>query len=331
MDINVGIIKSIMHIMDRSVSEPVYSDYELNMDFLGEFIGKHIGNFLNSPDVKAFDERYNEDMNLFFENIHEDFIEASKKMTESIFYLINNNDDVPAGDALYVLYEKEGELNFIMLLLEYKTGYIHKFGYENEKMQTEIIEYKTCLTNITQKVSNVFNYSVGDGEVKILEKQYKVDGAKTNFLSQGIFNLEEKKTVNEKLNIVRKTAEKLINEYYEDDIEKHKDLKTEIIRDCIEKKEVDIEKIAEKIFEGDDILIDNFNTHISNKGLKNEPIKIDELNYNKILKKQKIKTKEGIELLIPIDLMTDSNKIAFEQNDDGTTNIILRNLKEKEE
>ena len=94
-------------------------------------------------------------------------------------------------------------------------------------MQTEIIEYKTCLTNITQKVSNVFNYSVNDGEVKILEKQYKVDGSKINFLSQGIFNLEEKKTVNEKLNIVRKTAEKLINEYYEDDIEKHKDLKTE--------------------------------------------------------------------------------------------------------
>ena len=217
-----------------------------------------------------------------------------------------------------------------MLLLEYKTGYIHKFGYENDKMQTEIIEYKTCLTNITQKVSNVFNYSINEGEVKILEKQYKVDGAKTNFLSQGIFNLEEKKTVNEKLNIVKKTAEKLINEYYEDDIEKHKDLKTEIIKECIEKKEVDIGKIVEKVFEGDDILIDNFNTHISNKGLKNEPIKIDELNYNKILKKQKIKTKEGIELLIPIDLMTDSDKIAFVQNDDGTTNIILRNLKEKE-
>jgi hypothetical protein len=330
MDINIGIKKSILHIMDRSVSEPVYSDYELNTDYLGDFIGKHIENFMNSPDVKSFDEKYNGDLNSFFEDVDGDFIEASKKMTENIFHLINNNDDAPTGDALYVLYEIEENLNFIMLLLEYKTGYIHKFSYEDDKMQTEIIEYKTCLTNITQKVSNVFNYSLNDSEVKILEKHYKIDGSKTSFLSQGIFNLEDKKTINEKLNIVKKTAEKLINEYYEDDIKKHKDLKTEIIKECIENKEVDISKIVEKVFEGDDILIDNFNTHISNKGLKNEPIKIDELNYNKILKKQKIKTKEGIEILIPIDLMTDSNKIAFEQNDDGTTNIILRNLNEKE-
>ncbi len=330
MDINIGIKKSIMHIMDRSVSEPVYSDYELDIDFLGDFIGKHVENFMNSPDVKTFDESNNEEINVFFESIDENFMEASKKMTESIFSLINNNDDVPDGDSLYVLYEMEGNVNFIMLLLEYRTGYIHKFGYDNDRMKTEIIEYKTCLTNITQKVSNVFNYSIGKGEVKVLEKQYKVDGSKINILSQGIFNLEEKKTINEKLNIVKKTAEKLINEYYEDDIEKHKELKTEIIKDCIEKQEVDINKIAEKVFEGDDILIDNFNTHISNKGLSSEPIKIDELNYNKILKKQKIKTKEGIEIIIPIDLMTDSDKIAFEQNDDGTTNIILRNLKEKE-
>jgi len=330
MDINIGIKKSIMHIMDRSVSEPVYSDYELDIDFLGDFIGKHVENFMNSPDVKTFDESNNEEINVFFENINENFKEASKKMTESIFSLINNNDDVPDGDSLYVLYEMEGNVNFIMLLLEYRTGYIHKFGYDNDRMKTEIIEYKTCLTNITQKVSNVFNYSIGKGEVKVLEKQYKVDGSKINILSQGIFNLEEKKTINEKLNIVKKTAEKLINEYYEDDIEKHKELKTEIIKECIEKQEVDINKIAEKVFEGDDILIDNFNSHISNKGLSSEPIKIDELNYNKILKKQKIKTKEGIEIIIPIDLMTDSEKIAFEQNDDGTTNIILRNLKEKE-
>lgn len=330
MDINIEIRKSIMHIMDKSVSEPVYSDIELNIDFLGDYLGKHLENFINSADVKTYDKGYNEEMNIFFQDINECFIETSKKMTENIFKLINNNEEIPSGDALYILYEVEGDLNFVMILLEYKTGYIHKFAYSDDKMQTEIIEYKTCLTNISQKVSNVFNYSMKNHDVKILEKQYKIDGSKTNFLSQGLFDLGNKKTISEKLNIVKKTAEKLINEYYEGDIEKHKELKTEIVKGCIENNELDVSKIVGKVFEGDDILIENFNTHISNKGLKNEPIKIDELNYNKILRKQKIRTKEGIEILIPIDLMTDSNKIAFVQNDDGTTNIILRNLKEKE-
>lgn len=321
----INIHNAVLHILDSTVNNPILSDNELELSSNYGFISKHIENYSKSSEIKEYDIEHIGDSCDLLNSFDVDFIDNSKKIAQKLFDILHSNVEIPAGDLLVVRYELESEIRILFLFLEYRLNYIHKFEYNEKIVSTDIILYKTCLINTNQKIANVFEYNCSKKILSLVEKEYNINGEKEFLLSSRLFNLPKRKTAIQKVGIMQKAAESIIKKHFENDIEKTKELKSEIIQACEENREIDSRKIIKKVFNGDSVLLEDFKNRISKHGVEDEAVEIDDRSYKKIMKKQRIKTRDGIEITIPVDLLSDNDKILFEMNADGTTNIIIKN------
>lgn len=136
---------------------------------------------------------------------------------------------------------------------------------------------------------------------------------------------KEEKPDKEKIKIITQAADKIIKEYYDDDLIMKTKAKN-IIRENVEESlKVDVTQISEEIFKDEDIK-KAYDEEVKLKGIKEPEVKVN-FNYaNKIKTKQKIVTDEGIEILIPYEIISNKDKIEFINNVDGTISIVLKNI-----
>jgi len=325
---SVSILKSILHILDTSLGIPVLSEDIMSFnDEMREYTEKHIIKCYNDADLKKT-KFINQD-GIFLSLIkdyknNDDFIKFSNNVSESFYKLIAENPDIKQCDLLFVHANLFNKDYMIILKLNYKKSYIH-FTKQEESTKNIIIEQPCSLPAATQRIDEFIFVDLNSLEVFVKEKKCQVYNEPCYYISKHLLGCKEEKPDKEKVKIITQTTDKIIKEYYDDDMFMKNQVKN-IIRENVEDKlNINIEEISEKVFKDHDAK-KIYNEEIQMKGIKEPEIKVN-FNYaNKIKTKQKLITDEGIEINIPYEMLSNKEKVEFITNPDGTISIMLKNI-----
>ncbi|WP_326910222.1 nucleoid-associated protein [Sedimentibacter sp. MB31-C6] len=325
---SVSISRAILHILDTSLGVPVLSENLMSLgEDMREYIEKHILKCYNDADLKKT-KFINED-GFFYKNIKEyidkfEFKKFTKEISEFFYKLISENPDIKTCDLLFVQANVYNKDYMIIMKLNYKKGYIH-YTKEEEGAKNIIIEQPCSLPSATQKIDEVIFVDLNNFEVFVKEKKCQVYNEPCYYISKYLLGCKEEKSDKEKVKIITDTTDKIIKEYYDDDMIMKSQVKN-IIRENVEESlNINLDQISEQVFKDQNIK-KTYNEEIRTKGIKEPEVKVN-FNYaNKIKTKQKIITDEGIEINIPYEMISDTDKVEFITNTNGTISIVLKNI-----
>lgn len=325
---SVSISRAILHILDTSVGVPVISENLMSLgEDMREYTEKHILKCFNDADLKKT-KFINED-GLFYQLIKEyaqtsEFKKFSREIAEFFYKLISENPDIKPCDLLFVQANVFNKDYMVIMKLNYKKGYIH-FSKEEEGIKNIIIEQPCSLPAASQRIDEFIFVDLNSLEVFVKEKKCQVYNEPCYYISKHLLGCKEEKPDKEKVKIITETTDKLIKEFYDDDLMMKTKVKN-IIRENVEESlNIDLEKISEEVFQDEDIK-KTYKEEIKMKGIKEPEVKVN-FNYaNKIKTKQKIVTDEGIEINIPYEMLNNKDKVEFITSVDGTISIVLKNI-----
>lgn len=325
---SVSISKAILHILDPSLGIPVLSENLMSFnDQMREYTEKHILKCYNDVDLKK--TKFVSETGFFINSIREylkndDYIKFSNEVSAFFFKLITENPDIKPCDLLFVHANVFNKDYVIILKLNYKKGYIH-FTKQEDTTKNIIIEQPCTLPSASQKIDECIFVDLNSLDVFVKEKKCQVNNEPCYYISKHLLECKEEKPDKEKVKIITKATEKVIKEYYDDDLFMKSQAKN-IIRENVEEKlNINLEEISEKVFKDNDAK-KVYSEEIQMKGIKEPEIKVN-FNYaNKIKTKQKFITDEGIEINIPYEMLSNKEKVEFITNTDGTISIMLKNI-----
>ena len=323
----INIKRAILHILDTNINEPVLSEKEMFMDMeQNEFLERHIEKLIDDPNFKKCETAdENDETKILIQGLNsENFIENSQKIGLKFFDIMYSNPAIPPADLLICTYECENKGYIGILKFNYKTSYIHSFHMSDELKTTSILKQKTTIANEKQKIDECILIESENFKLQIKEKKYEVNGEMVNYLSEVFIDGVTDFSLKEKYNIIEKTTEKIVKEYYNDDVQKKSEIKNAIKESVEQTGKINIEQVADKVFKNNDSMKQNYISQIKDEGFEEKEVEVTEAIERKIAKKQKIKTDEGIEISIPSEILTDKSKIEFKMNDDGTMSIIIK-------
>ncbi|HHQ8664009.1 TPA: nucleoid-associated protein, partial [Clostridioides difficile] len=127
-----------------------------------------------------------------------------------------------------------------------------------------------------------------------------------------------------KTKMFKNTAENWITNALGNDIKQAEDVRSILNYTLKEKHEININEFADKTIK-DDKLKDSFKEHMEEKGL-DKGFSIDKKWVEKKLKKRNIKTDNGFEIKGNLTDFEDPMKYTVRQNQNGSIDIIIKNV-----
>ncbi len=327
----INIEKIILHILDPSIGLPVLSEEE--HPFSGEiieFIKSHIEKIFNDVNVKksSFINDNNQMKNLCMEisNNNNLFIEKTKEFSQIMYNLLSQNVDIPPCDLICSLFKGDDKSYLGFFIFNYKTSYIHYVEELESGRLNTVIKQSTTLANINQKIDQFFIVDLEDFSIFLKEKKYEINGEKDYYISKYLLKSVDSLSEKAKMDIVNKVSKKIVKDYYANDVTKLAEIKTAMVESVEETNSIDVDSVKTKVFKNSPDIQKIYDEEIEKKGLTEKSIPVNEILSKKIPKTQKLVTNDGIEIKIPIELLTGDEKIEFLNNSDGTISLLLKDI-----
>lgn len=328
MSLNISIERAALHILDTSLGIPVIAEKGMTLENeITEFVSKHIEKCLKDVEIKK--TRFVTTGNDFYNTVlgyksNDNFMETSKKIAKIYYETMVNYADIPLADLMIIDVKIHGIKHLVILKLNYRDSYIH-FTEENEGIKNTIIRQPCSLPLENQKIDEFIIINLESLIVLVKEKKYDLNGEKSAYISKHILKCDVVKSDKEKIKIVTNVSNKLIKEYYDNDIELKNKVKTVINQNIEESRNIDLDFVAEQVFDDEDI-IDTCKEEIKKKGIAEKEIKVNENYASKMKTKQRLVTESGIEIKVPYTYLRNKDKIEFINNANGTISIIIKNI-----
>ncbi len=325
---SISISRAILHILDTSLGVPVISENLMSFnEEMREYTERHIKKCYNDADLKK--TQFTSQNGSFFKLIKnylndDDFIKFSDDVSKFFFKIISENPDIKPCDLLFVQANVFNKDYMIILKLNYKKGYIHHTK-QKESTKNIIIEQPCTLPAVTQKVDEFIFVNLNSLEVFVKEKKCQVYNEPCYYISRHLLECKEEKPDKDKVAIITQTAEKIIKEYYSDDMFMKSQVKNIIKENVEDSLKIDLTKISEQFFKDEDVK-KVYSEELKMKGVKEPEVKVNINFANKIKSKQKIVTDEGVEFNIPYEILNNKDKVEFTTNADGTISILFKNI-----
>ena len=328
----VQIQKAVLHILDNNIDIPVLSQYELDLTYkdIQIFLEKHILKAICDNDIK--NAQFINSGNSIFELCKhlatdlDQFLKISWNMANSLFAIMIKNIDIPAADLICCVFLYNDIFHFGLLKLNYKSGFIHHVQNTDQGSSNFIIKQRTLLPSETNKIEECVFINLSDYSLRIIEKQYEINGENTNYLSKIFLKCDSDLSNNEKVKILDRVTQRINKKYFDEDFDKTAQAKKVIAESIEETNTVEINYLAEEVFPGNLEVQQEYVTEIKKAGIMDATVTIPDDIANKRFKNQKIKTDTGIEINFPASYYNNKEKIEFLNNPDGTLSILIKNV-----
>ncbi len=331
MDHSISIKRAVLHVLDLNAGMPVISKGELDTSGdMEAYLTKHIGRIMDDPNTKnaAFfgeDNSIRHLCNLLKDN-EEDFLPITADIADRLFSYMQKNPDIPSGDLVCCMAYIDGLDVLCLLKLNYKAGFTHWVNNSEEGSINMIIRHQTLLPQEGQKLDECVLVKLADLSIKILEKQYEINGEKEFYLSGHLLQCSCDLSDNAKLKVIDKVTKNINKKYFDEDFEKAVRLKKAVSESFEEASVIQIDHIADKVFEKNMDARREYVEEITKAGIAEKEITIPDRIIEKKFRTHKIKTDTGIEIDFPLEYTDNSDRIEFINNPDGTLSIIIKNV-----
>lgn len=323
--------EAIIHILDKGGDEPVLNEYTLDLnESVYSYIYKNIEKCFKNNNLKfgKFNPQVNtvKDASIRLLRNEDNIIETSKQLGNILFSIMRNNDGIESCDLLTVnINTNLGPLVGI-IKLDYADNFMHNVDVLDEKISIGIMPVKTGLPDTIKKAAFI-NVNNADFDLYYLD-EYKKSKDNTDYnvfyWSNHFLNCVE--VVNAKTTTLDflKASENWVRTADIRDVKESESIRTKIREKIIEEENITIDELANEIFEDEDN-IEDFKEYMSCLNFENK-ITIDKPTVIKKLNKIKIQIEKDILLTINRDTYNDNSKFEVVANDDGSVNMIIKNI-----
>lgn len=331
MNNEIKIKRAVLHVLDTNAGLPVLSGGELEVDSeLDDYLANHIDKIQEDPNTKsaAFDGDGNDMLNFckLLNDNEDDFLKITTDAAKKLFALMHRYVDIPSADLVCSLFDMNGAKYLGFLKMNYKAGFTHWVNNSGGGNINTIIRHKTLLPQEGQKLEECILVNLSDFSIRLMEKQYEIDGEKEFYLTKYFLKCDCYLSDNAKLKILDKATKKINKKYFDEDFEKAIKLKQAVTESLEETSAIQVERIADKVFDKDVSIQREYVEEITKAGLSENEIKIPDKLIEKKFKTHKIKTDTGIEIDFPLEYAGNRDKIEFINNADGTISIVIKNI-----
>lgn len=331
MNHDITIKRAVLHVLDSNSGMPVISRGELEITAeLAEYLANHIDKLLEDSNLKnaVFAGDENNILNLckLLNDNEEDFLLITADMAVKLFKIMQEQIDIPSADLVCCLAEINGTRHIGIMKLNYKAGFTHWVNNEEEGSVNTIIRHRTLLPQEGQKLEECALVSLHDFSIKLLEKQYEINGVKEFYLAKYFLKCSCELSDNAKLKILDKVSKSINKKYFDEDFEKAIKVKKAVSESFEETSSIQVDRIADKVFDKNLDIRHEYVEEIAKAGLPEKEITIPDRLIEKKFKTHRIKTDTGIEIDFPLEYAGNNDRIEFVNNSDGTISIIIKNI-----
>ena len=297
---------AVLHILDNNINMPVLSNRELEIDSeSSDFLSKHILKIIGDPDIKhaKFISESNSIQGLF-ENILNnpgEFLKVSCDLANRLFNIMLKNVDIVPADVIFCLFTQNEQKYFCILKLNYKSGFTHYVQNSDNGNLNSIIKHRTILPSEAQKVEESAFICLEDMSIRLIEKEYDIDGKKDFYLSKLFLGCKSDLSNNAKLKIINKVTNKINKKYFDEDFDHMAKMKMAISESLEENSVFKVQQLAEEIFVNNIDIQNEYISEVQKAGLTEEDVMIPEALAEKKYKTHRIKTDTGIEINFPLN------------------------------
>lgn len=330
MEHAISIKRAVLHVLDVNTAMPVLSKAELEIsEALADYLERHMDKVLEDPNTKNARFAGEDEIRLLCGLLNDnegDFLPISSDIANKLFALLQKNVEIPSADLVCCLAEIDGVKNLALLKLNYNEGFTHWVHNADEGAVNTIIRHKTLLPQEGRKLEECALISLADFSLRLIEKQYEINGEKEFYLSNLFLKCSCDLSDNAKLKILDKAAKNINKKYFNEDFEKTIKMKKAVAESVEDTDTIQIDRIAGKMYERNAEIRNEYADEIAKAGLGEKEIIIPGRLIEKKFKIHKIKTDTGIEIDFPLEYADDRDKIEFINNSDGTLSIVIKNV-----
>lgn len=239
-----------------------------------------------------------------------DFIDASQKICERLFAMMLDDTHIVEGDLIITRFNKENVNYLGIIKWNYKKEYRHMMDNE----QLTIIR-DTATYSLKIKEAALIN----------LDKQQVmfIDTSRSRYMVE-LLRVMPSLSKKEQEKVVSYVIQEIIEEHYDNKLEAIAFAKGNIYKSMDATKEIKITEVLEETFGDNEELIQQAKDKMEKYGVTADvPVTYKQLAK---YKKHKLKTNTGIEISLPIELLTDPNVFEVLTNPDGSQNVVVKNI-----
>ncbi len=238
-------------------------------------------------------------------------------------------EDIESCDLAICLYSDEDEKYVGIAKLDYKKLYTHTIELLDDKFNVQIISNEIGIPETgRQKQCALVGLSGINDEyhLRLLDKdsEKEADPEKKSRFIHEFLNAE--KVNDDKFNTktFKTVADNWITNAMGNNVKKAEDIRSYLNFTLKEKEEVDVDHFVETTID-DPHLKESFRDLMEERGI--EPnFNIDKSWVEKKLKKRSIKTDNGFDIKANLSDFEDPMKYSVRQNEDGTVDIVIKNV-----
>ena len=226
---------------------------------------------------------------------------------------------------VFIQFDKEGQEYFAFLRIALKDSLIHSLGDSQHPIQLS----QNNLPSAAQTPNEALVINRSSKQYYLIEKRIKHNGSFANYFSENLLQVQPEQSVKKSIKMVEDTAQKIAENFNQDDFNFQGKMKSAIFNNLEEDQELSPEKLADQLFDNNLTARLTFVDEL--KEAIPEPISVSDIDHSRQIKKlenQKLSLSNGIELIVPNNVYQDADSVEFIQNPDGTYSILIKNIED---
>lgn len=253
------------------------------------------------------------------------FEDMSKRLAKHIFDAKMTCSLFTPSDLLIAEVVFEERRYLIGLDNTYSIGLTHHTKQDGEEIVNSIMTYETLLSTNLVKNDSAFMIEFSDQSVSTVEAKQDINTEKQYFYGDIVLGTISKPSYKDAVKSIAKVTEAVVEQYDLKEVEVLPKMKQIIMENVEQQTDIDIQEVASILFADKPMIKAQFKEEVEKRGVQ-QPIPVEHMKSTKAEKVQKIRTDKGIEIIIPVDFMSSTDYVEFQNLPDGTISIQLKNI-----
>ncbi|MBO4327357.1 MAG: nucleoid-associated protein, partial [Clostridia bacterium] len=312
--------------------EAVLSNYPTALDDdSADYLKTHIVKAFNSDDAKkcAFDREGFVSSQI--QDVRHNFVEFSQELARRFFGVMQDAGTIPSGDLIVLTAAIAGDDYLCVMKFNYKTSFIHEFRAIADTNAINFVKHQGILPGKTAKIDEAFFVNIDTRDVFVLEKKFEIGGVKDFYISPVILGVTDNLSVKTQLETVRKVAERIYEEHYGPTVNMKPRVAGLMCRELANQQTFRMDNIIDNFTEEFPEAAPDFRAAADKLPVEKEERLPVPPSLVKRISKQTVKSRNGIEVKIPVRVYDNPKAMEYMREPDGTLTLIIRDIDEGKE
>ena len=245
-------------------------------------------------------------------------------ISDEVFNLMREHTSLLPGCGVFVwaLIEEQNYIAFFKLAYQTRLmNQVEKDGRVAWKLNQNL------LPTTSQKGSEFFIINMDSQNVWVSDKSYDLnhDDHAVNFIAENLLKVKLKNSEQEMLEKIEDSVLDTISECYREDIQQKVFAYHNAMAQNIEEDgRIRMDEVAETIFADNEEAVAVCKEKLQDNHVPRIPMIVSSNVEKKLLKKHKIVTSSGIEILVPPNLLKEAACFEYGKDENGNTIIVIR-------